>query len=247
MDDPVQAEPRVAVVTGAAGGIGSAIVAALRRDGYAVLPVDLAGDDNFRADIATADGNRAMVEHALDRYGRLDVLVLNAGLQFMAPIPEFPEAEWDRLFAVMAKGPFLAMQAAWAALTSRPGSRIVVTASLSGLAGDRYKAAYVAAKHAVVGLVKVAALEAADHGMTVNAVAPGWVHTPLVDRQLADQARLRGLPPDEILREMANAQPGGRFVEPAEVASVVAFLAGPAASGVNGVCLPVDLGSFAGG
>ncbi len=240
-------EQRVAVVTGAAGGIGSAIVAALRRDGFAVVPVDLAGGGCFSADIATADGNRALVAHALERHGRLDVLVLNAGLQFMAPIPEFPEAEWDRLFAVMAKGPFLAMQAAWAALAARPGSRIVVTASLSGLAGDRYKSAYVAAKHAVVGLVKVAALEAADHAMTVNAVAPGWVHTPLVDRQLADQARLRGLPPEVILREMAAAQPGGRFVEPAEVAAVVAFLASPAASGVNGVCLPVDLGSFAGG
>lgn len=247
MGDPGQGEQRVAIVTGAAGGIGSAIVDALRRDGLAVLPVDVAGDPCFPADIATADGNRAMVGHALDRYGRLDVLVLNAGLQFMAPIPEFPEAEWDRLFAVMAKGPFLAMQAAWTALTARAGSRVVVTASLSGLAGDRYKAAYVAAKHAVVGLVKVAALEAASQALTVNAVAPGWVHTPLVDRQLADQARLRGVSRDEVLRGMADAQPGGRFVEPAEVAAVVAFLASPAASGINGVCLPVDLGSFAGG
>ncbi len=104
-------EQQVAVVTGAAGGIGSAIAAALRRDGFAVVPGDVAGGC-FLADIATADGNPAMVAHALDRHGRLDVLVPNAGLQFMAPIPEFPEAEWDRLFAVMAKGPFLAMQAA---------------------------------------------------------------------------------------------------------------------------------------
>ena len=237
---------KVAIVTGAGGGMGRAIHEALAREGATVVPVDLSGEGYVHADVGTETGNREMIAEALARHGRIDILVLNAGVQYMAPLAEFPEAEWDRLMNVMAKGPFLAMQAAWPHLTDVPGKRVIVTASTSSLVGARYKAAYVAAKHAVLGVVRTAALEGASFGLTVNAVAPGWVHTGMVDGQLDDQRRYLGGTREELLAAMAADQPGGRFVAPEEVAAAVVFLASPAASGINGVLLPVDLGAIAG-
>ena len=238
-------EGRVTIVTGAAGGLGATICDTFRRQGAVVVPVDRAGDECLHTDVGTDEGNRLMVETALARHGRLDVLVLNAGLQHMAPIPEFPEAEWDRLMNVMAKGPFLSMKHAWSALTKAPGGRILVTASGSSFIAEPYKAAYVAAKHAVLGLVRVAALEGASLGLTVNAVAPGWMLTPMAENQLEDQMRLHGLTREQVVEKMLAYQPGKRFIETREVAELLAFLAGPAASGINGACIPIDLGSTA--
>jgi 3-hydroxybutyrate dehydrogenase len=180
------------------------------------------------------------------RHGRLDILILNAGAQAMNPIASYPEADWDRLMNLLVKGPFLAMKFAWPQLTRQPGGRIIVTSSTAGLVGAPYKAAYVAAKHAVVGLVKVAALEGATAGLTVNAVAPGWMRTPLADNQIRDHTRLRGLGPGQVLAGMVAEQPAQRFVDPAEVAAVITFLAGDGGSGVNGACIPVDTGTLAG-
>lgn len=236
---------RAAVVTGAAGGLGTAICAELRALGADVLGVDVVPGADLVLDAAGEDENRAMVDEALQRFGRLDILALNAGLQHVAPIAEFPPAEWDRLMAVMVRGPFLAMQAGWSSLTERPGGRIVVTASVSSFVAELYKSAYVAAKHAVVGLVKVAALEGAPHGLTANAVAPGLMLTGMIERQLADQVRLRGRERAEILATMTAESPANRAVETTEVARLVGFLASPASSGVNGACVPVDLGALA--
>jgi 3-hydroxybutyrate dehydrogenase len=232
---------RVAIVTGAAGGVGSAICDVFAREGAAVVPVDLAGDRCFVADVATETGNRSMVDEALRRHGRLDTLVLNAGVQHLAPIDEFPEADWDRLFDVMVKGPHLAIKAAWRHLIERPGGRIVVTASSLSVIGEEYKAAYVAAKHAVVGLVKVAALEGGPHGLCANAVAPGLVWTGLMERQIADQMRLRGLTRERVLERISLFQPV-RATEPHEVAELMSFLASDRSSGLSGTCIPVDLG-----
>ena len=154
-----------------------------------------------------------MVDLALERHGRLDILVLNAGAQAMNPIASYSEADWDRLMNLMVKGPFLAMKFAWPHLTRQPGGRIIVTSSTVGLEGAPYKAAYVAAKHAVLGLVKVAALEGAAAGLTANAVAPGWMHTPLAENQIRDHMRLRGISRDEVIASMAAEQPARRFVE----------------------------------
>ena len=150
---------RVAVVTGAAGGLGRAVCELLEREGATVIGVDLTGDGCEHLDAASDDGCRAMVDIALERYGRLDTLVLNAGAQFMAPLAQFPNDQWDRLLGVMLTGPFLAIKHAWAPLTERPGGRIIVTASSSALVGEVFKPAYVSAKHGVAGLVKVAALD----------------------------------------------------------------------------------------
>jgi 3-hydroxybutyrate dehydrogenase len=237
---------RVAIVTGAAGGLGSVTVQALRRAGATVVPVDVHGDDCLIADVATAEGNRQMVDLVLQRHGRLDILVLNAGTQAMNPIAHYAEADWDRLMNVMVKGPFLAMKFAWPQLTRQPGGRIIVTSSTAGLIGAPYKAAYVAAKHAVLGLVKVAALEGAEAGLTANAVAPGWMRTPLADNQIRDHMRLRGISRDDVLASMIAEQPASRFVEAAEVAGLITFLAGPGGSAINGACIPVDTGTLAG-
>jgi 3-hydroxybutyrate dehydrogenase len=237
---------RVAIVTGAAGGLGIAIVRALRQAGAAVVSVDVRGEDCVIADVATAEGNRRMVDLAVQRHGRLDILVLNAGAQAMNPIAGYAEADWDRLMDVMVKGPFLAMKFAWAQLTRQPGGRIIVTSSTAGLVGAPYKAAYVAAKHAVLGLVKVAALEGAGAGLTANAVAPGWMRTPLADNQIRDHMRLRGISRDDVIASMIAEQPASRFVEVAEAAALITFLAGPGGSAINGTCIPVDTGTLAG-
>jgi 3-hydroxybutyrate dehydrogenase len=236
---------RVAIVTGAAGGLGTSVCDTLERDGATVLGVDLHSDGHLHADVGTAEGNQIMVEAALRVYGRIDVLVLNAGLQLMAPIAEFPEQEWDRLMSVMLKGPYLAMRYAWSALTARPGGRIIVTASVSSVVAEPYKSAYVAAKHGVVGLVKVAALEGASSGLTANAVGPGGMRTPLIEKQLDDHVRLRGISREEVVEGMVARHGVKRFVETQEVAGVISFLAGPEASGITGAFVPVDLGLLA--
>jgi 3-hydroxybutyrate dehydrogenase len=236
---------RVAIVTGASGGLGTATVRALRRDGATVVPVDVHGDGCLIADVATAEGNRRMVDLALERHGRLDILILNAGAQAMNPIVSYAEADWDRLMDLMVKGPFLAMKFAWPQLTRQPGGRVIVTSSTAGLVGAPYKAAYVAAKHAVLGLVKVAALEGAAAGLTANAVAPGWMRTPLAENQIRDHVRLRGLCQDDVIAGMVAEQPAQRFVETAEVAALITFLAGDGGSAINGACIPVDTGTLA--
>jgi 3-hydroxybutyrate dehydrogenase len=236
---------RIAVVTGGAGGLGIAIRTVFEREGATVVPVDLAGEGCLALDLATDAGNRRMVERVLAAHGRLDVLVLNAGLQHMAPIGEFAEAQWDRLTDVMLKGPFLAIRHAWPELIRRPGGRIVITASTSALVGEAFKAGYVSAKHGVAGLMKVAALEGAPHGLNVNAVAPGWMWTPMAEGQIDDQARLHGRTREEVLADMDVHNPAGRMIEPREVAEVIAFLASERASAVSGTCIPVDLASLA--
>ena len=238
-------DARVALVTGAAGALGAAICTRLEDDGYAVVGVDLVAEPPLvQADVGTAMGNAQIVDAAVERFGRLDVLVLNAGVQHVAPIATFPEAEWDRLFDVMVKGPFLAMRAAWPALTARPGGRVVMTASTSSFVAEARKSAYVSAKHALLGLMKVAALEGAEHGLTVNAVAPGWMLTPMAERQVQDRVAASHGSYDAAVADLLAGQPVKRFVTLDEVARVVAFLADPGASAVTGVAVPVDLGAL---
>jgi 3-hydroxybutyrate dehydrogenase len=243
-DDGMTLAGKVALVTGANGGLGRAIYDEMLAQGADVIGVDVAGE-HFRADVSTAEGNREMVAGALERHGRLDVMVLNAGAQHTAPIAAFPEAEWDRLMDLMVKGPFLAIQAAWGALTERPGSRIIIIASTSSYVAEANKVAYVSAKHAVLGLVKTAAIEGASRGLMVNAVAPGWMRTPLAERQIAERVSNTGQSRDEVLDGMLDGQPVRRLIEPAEVARVVTFLASGRSGAITGTCIPVDLAALA--
>jgi 3-hydroxybutyrate dehydrogenase len=235
---------RVALVTGAAGGLGTAICGVFVREGATVVPVDLQGEDLVRCDVGSEDGVRTMIDEALSRHGRLDVLILNAGVQHMAPIAELEVEQWDRLMDVMLKGPFLAIKHAWPHL-AHDGGRIVVTASVSSYLGEKYKAAYTAAKHGVAGLVKVAAMEGAAVGLTANAVAPGLMLTPLIENQLADQQRLHGISREAVVQGFLERGFVDRPVVTEEVAEVIAFLASDRASGITGTVVPVDLGLLA--
>jgi 3-hydroxybutyrate dehydrogenase len=243
-----QHDQRAVLVTGAASGIGRAITQRLVDDGMSVLAVDLdASSDGpgepFGADLTTREGNRAAVDAALERFGRLDAIVPNAGFQHVAPVVEFPEDRWDALLSILLTSPFLLAKYAWPALTERGDGRIVVIASVHGLVASPFKAGYISAKHGAVGLVKTLALEGATQGITATAVCPGFVRTPLVEKQIADQAKAHGLPEDRVLEEVIVAPHAvKRLIEPDEVAGLVAFLLGPGGRSFTGVPVTMDLG-----
>jgi 3-hydroxybutyrate dehydrogenase len=227
-----------ALVTGAAGGIGAAIAGRLEADGWSVHRVDVA-----EGDLTTREGNRAVVDAALARFGRLDAVVANAGLQHVAPVAEFPEERWDALLALLLTSPFLLAKYAWDALRESGDGRFVAIASAHGLTASPYKAGYVAAKHGVLGLVKVLALEGADVGITASAVCPAYVRTPLVEAQIADQARAHDLPEERVLEDVIlERQAVKRLIEPDEVAGVVSFLLGPGGRSFTGAPVVMDLG-----
>ncbi len=229
---------RAALVTGARGGIGAAVVGRLEADGWAVHGVDV--ED---ADLTTREGNELVVRQAVDRFGRLDAIVPNAGFQHVAPVAEFPEEQWDRLIALLLTSPFLLARHAWERLAASGDGRICVIASAHALTASPFKAGYVSAKHGVLGLVKTLALEGAEVGISATAVCPAYVRTPLVEAQIADQARAHGLDEQRVLEEVIlERQAVKRLLEPAEVADVVAFLLGPGGRGITGVPVPIDLG-----
>ena len=239
---------RAAVVTGAASGIGRAIAERLEDDGLDVMAVDLdpAPDGpgvGYAADLTTQGGNRGAVHEALERFGRLDVIVANAGVQHVAPISEFPEDRWEAMIALLLTSPFLLARYGWDALGAAGDGRFVAIASAHALAASPFKSAYVAAKHGVLGLVKTLALEGADQGILATAVCPGFVRTPLVESQLADQAKARGVPVERVLEEVIlEPHAVKRLLEPEEVAGTVSFLVGPGGRGFTGVPVTMDLG-----
>ncbi|HEX4679854.1 MAG TPA: SDR family oxidoreductase [Gaiellaceae bacterium] len=229
---------RVALVTGARGGIGAAIVERLEAEEWIVHAVDV--DD---ADLTTREGNKAVVDAALNAHGRLDAVVPNAGFQHIAPVRDFPEETWDRLLALLLTSPFLLAKYAWEALAASGEGRVCVIASAHALTASPFKAGYVAAKHGVLGLVKTLALEGAEVGVTATAVCPAYVRTPLVEAQIADQAKAHGVPAERVLEDVIlERQAVKRLLEPSEVADLVAFLLGPTGSGITGVAVPIDLG-----
>ena len=239
---------RAALVTGAASGIGRAVAGRLVADGWDVLAVDRTPDrdgpgEPFASDLATRAGNEAAVGAALERFGRLDAVIPNAGFQHVAPIEEFSEDEWDRLLAVLLTSPFLLAKNAWPALRASGDGRIVVVASVHGLVASPYKAGYVAAKHGVLGLVKALALEGADSGILVSAVCPGYVRTPLVEAQVVAQAAAHGIPEEKVVEEvLLGPQALKELQEPDDVAAAVAFLLGPEARFATGAALVLDGG-----
>jgi 3-hydroxybutyrate dehydrogenase len=229
---------RCVLVTGAAGGIGGAIASRLVADGWSVLGVDLAD-----ADLATREGNRAVVDMAFKRFGRLDAVVAAAGLQHVAPVQAFPEDRWDALIAVMLTSPFLLAKYAWEALAASGDGRYCVIASAHALAASPFKAGCVSAKHGVLGLVKTLALEGAPVGISASAICPGYVRTPLIDAQIADQARAHGLPEERVLEDVILApQAVKRLLEPEEVADVAAYVLGPSGRVFTGAPVVIDLG-----
>jgi 3-hydroxybutyrate dehydrogenase len=241
-------EPKAALVTGAGSGIGRAVADRLAQDGHDVLAVDLRPDPNgpgtpFEADLTSAEANEAAVAAALERFGRLDVVVAGAGIQHVAPIQQFPVERWETILSLMLTSPFLLARTAWEALSESGTGRFIAIASAHGLVASPFKAAYVAAKHGVLGLVKTLALEGADRGIAASAVCPGYVRTPLVEAQIPEQARAHGISDAQALEEVILAPHAVKdLIEPAEVADVVAFLAGPAGRSFTGVPVTMDMG-----
>ena len=234
-------------MTGAASGIGRAIAERLVEDGLGVLSVDLeAGGlpgSGFAADLSTREGNRAAVDAALDAFGRLDVVVPNAGVQHVAPVQEFPEDRWELLISLMLTSPFLLARYAWPSLQKADQARFIAIASVHGLVASPYKTAYVSAKHGVLGLVKTLALEGAEDGISATAVCPGYVRTPLVEKQIPDQAKAHGISEEEALEDVILAPHAlKRLIEPEEVAGVVSFLVSEAGAAFTGAPVTLDQG-----
>jgi 3-hydroxybutyrate dehydrogenase len=216
------------LVTGAARGIGAAIAERLTADGWGVHAVDIEDGD-----LSTREGNRAVVDAALERFdGSLDAVVANAGFQHVSPLRDFPEDQWDKLQALLLTSPFLLAKYAWDALAASPDGRFLVVASVHGLVASPFKAGYVAAKHGVIGLVKVLALEGAEVGISASALCPAYVRTSLVEAQLAERSE----------GDLLGPQAVKRLLEPAEVAAAAAFLLGPDGRSVTGAPFVMDLG-----
>lgn len=245
---------RVAIVTGGGSGIGRAVVERLAAAGYRVVVVDLpsgqgqavadaAGGLFVGADLARRAECRRVVDTTIEHYGQVDILVNNAGFQHIDPIAEFPEDTWDTMIAVMLTAPFLLTRYAWPSMQARGWGRVVNIGSVHSLRASPFKSAYISAKHGLLGLTRTAALEGGPHGITVNLIAPAYVRTPLVENQIADQARTRGIPPEDVVSEVMLAPAAiKRLIEPSEVADLVAYLCSPSADTMTGSVFEMALG-----
>jgi 3-hydroxybutyrate dehydrogenase len=252
---------KAAIVTGSTSGIGLGIARALAAAGADVM-LNGFGDaaeiarlrDELEAthgvtvahsgaDMSRPEQIEDMVAVATAKLGWVDILVNNAGIQHVAPIDEFPTVKWDAILSINLSAAFHAMRAVIPGMKARGWGRIVNIASAHGLIASPFKAAYVAAKHGLVGLTKVAALELAEAGVTCNAVCPGYVWTPLVEKQIDDQAKSHGIPRERVIKEVLLAkQPTKKFAETSEIGALAVFLAGDAAQSITGTALPVDGG-----
>ena len=250
-----------ALVTGSTSGIGLGIARSLAAAGADVM-LNGFGDagsiatlrdglerefgvtvGHSGADMSRPDEIQAMLAEATRLLGTVDILVNNAGIQHVAPLAEFPVESWDRIVAINLTAAFHTMRAAIPGMTARGWGRIVNVASAHGLVASPFKSAYVAAKHGLVGLTKVAALELAESGVTCNAVCPGYVWTPLVEKQIDDQARAHGIGREQVVRDvLLKNQPTKRFATVEELGALAVFLCSPGAASITGTALPVDGG-----
>ncbi len=252
-------ENRVALVTGSANGIGRGIARKFAQEGCDLIINDLSLDAAQRvaeeirllgrralavkADITNKEEVSKMTEAAVKEFGRIDILVNNAGLQHVSPIIDFPEDKWDLLIGVMITGPFLCTKYALPQMIKQKWGRIINISSIHGIIAAKFKSAYVSAKHGVIGLTKVTALEMLEHGITANAICPTFVRTPLVDKQIDDQAKAHGIPREEVLEKVILAEaPMKRILEPEEVADLVVYLSGESARNITGSAITMDEG-----
>jgi 3-hydroxybutyrate dehydrogenase len=261
MDASPSLAGRVAIVTGSTSGIGLGIARTLASAGADVVLNGLGDREDVEAtcgaleqlaggrvtyndaNLLTPEGAGGLVEQTLRELGRVDILVNNAGIQHVSKIEEFPVDRWDAIVALNLSAAFHTIRAAFGSMKTAGFGRILNVASAHGLVASPFKSAYVAAKHGVVGLTKVVALEGAEHGITCNAICPGYVWTPLVENQIEATANARGISREEVIRDvLLAAQPNKRFAEVDELGALALFLCGPAGRSITGTALPVDGG-----
>lgn len=244
---------KVALVTGGGSGIGKSIAHALAGAGARILINDLRdiGSDVaseldgvfIKADLAEMDQTRELCRQALDQKGHVDILINNAGLQQIGPVDEYPDETWAKLINIMLIAPFQLTKYLLPSMKKRSWGRIVNISSIHGLVASPFKSAYIAAKHGLVGLTKTVALEVGTYGITVNAICPGYVRTPLVEGQIADQARSYGISEDEVV-EKIMLEPAAikRLIEPDEIARLALFLTSDASRSITGASYTIDAG-----
>ncbi len=250
---------RVVVITGAASGMGLAFAEALSSRGASVVIGDLdevggqAAAEKIsaagrmalfhKADISKRQEARGLIDTAVARFGRIDILINNAGIQHVSPIHEFDEDRWDHLIGVMLTGTFLMTKYALPHMMTQERGRIINISSFHGLVASEYKSAYVAAKHGVIGFTKVLALEGAPHNITAVAVCPSYVRTPLVEKQVAAQAKQHNISETEVIQKIMLAPAAiKRLLDPSEVAALIVYLCSDAAQAISGTAVSIDCG-----
>jgi 3-hydroxybutyrate dehydrogenase len=254
-------ERRNAIVTGSTSGIGLGIARAFCAEGMNVvlngfgnadeiekLRAELAEEFSVEvrysaADMSKPEAIQEMIETAVKELGPIDVFVNNAGIQHVAPIEEFPPEKWNAILSINLSAAFHAIRAVVPSMKARKSGRIINVASAHALVASPFKSAYVSAKHGIAGLTKTVALEVAEDNITVNAICPGYVLTPLVEKQIPDTAKARGISEEAVVRDvLLAAQPTKRFVTVEEVAALAVFLAGEHAGSITGAIIPIDGG-----
>jgi 3-hydroxybutyrate dehydrogenase len=252
---------RAAIVTGSTSGIGLGIARSFAANGMDVMlngfgdkaeieqtRIELERDYGIKAMYSPADMSKPadiarMVAEAQEVFGKVDVLVNNAGIQHVEAIETFPIAKWDAILAINLSSAFHGMRAALPGMKQRKWGRIINIASAHGLVASPFKSAYVAAKHGILGLTKTAALETAEDGVTVNAICPGYVLTPLVEKQIPETAKARGLTEEQVIRDvLLHAQPTRQFVTTEQIGALSVFLCSDAAASITGTALPIEGG-----
>jgi len=250
-----------ALVTGSTSGIGLGIATALAAKGANIvlngfgdageiekLRAKIAADHGVKvcydgADLSKQDAIESMMRSAVAEFGSIDILINNAGIQFVAPIDEFPVDKWNAIIALNLTASFHTIRLALPAMKTKKWGRIINVASAHALVASPFKSAYVAAKHGIAGLTKTVALEVAEQGITMNAICPGYVWTPLVEKQIPDTAKARGLTEAQVISDvLLHAQPTKQFVQVSEVAALASFLASDEAASITGAIIPIDGG-----
>lgn len=245
---------KIAIVTGAASGIGLEITKGLLRDECVVVQADLNeakahdASSNQKAfykhtDLSIRKSCKELVNYTIEKFGRVDILINVAGFQHVCPIHEFPEEKWDSMIQIMLTAPFLLTKYVWPSMKENRWGRIININSIHGLVASEYKSAYVSAKHGLNGFTKVAALEGAPLGITVNSICPAYVRTPLVEQQITSQARLHNIGEEEVITKiMLQKSAIKQMVDPKIIVKTIEFLCSEEASTITGIALPIDGG-----
>lgn len=245
---------KVAVVTGAASGIGLSVARTLAENNYDVVMADINEEQGskmaseigaffVKTDLTKESDCKNLIESAAARFGSVDVLVNNAGIQHVCPIEDFPEDKWNFIISLMLTAPFLLTKYAWPYMKKGSWGRVINISSVHGLRASEFKVAYVSAKHGLMGMTKVAALEGGKDGITVNTICPAYVRTPLVDGQIDDQAKAHDIPREEVIEKiMLKKAAVKRMIEPDEIGDIVMYLCSDAAGCMTGVDFTIDCG-----